>query len=332
MKFHDILVEFRALGGVAENLTLRHGSRGRGLFAVNPSQSVRLEVPAHLLVSPDWVVLDGAEHLRVAAKAASHLSAQAIAFFEQYQRHVGWGDGGMDAIRQHQLALQALPPKLKNFLHILGGAQELTQQPTARYCLQKYCVNRQISIKSASRLMPIAELINHSPVGLPYVVDEGRVTVTGMVKDEVLTRYHSHLDAFHFFVNYHFATPAHTALSCEVTVEVSAVGTLSIARMDHLADIHGKLCIPKISKNRDKLHLSFVEIANKKSPSQPRKTFAHLMATQHVPASVANALFDGLVEHNRQVLAELIQECQRHPGEMTSCLQQVASYQLSAID
>lgn len=331
MKFHNILVQFRALGGIAENLTLRQGSRGRGLFAVNPAKPVRLMVPMHLLVSPDWVEVDAAEHLRVAAKAASHLNPNVIAFFECYQRHLGWGNGGMDAIRQHQLALQALPPKLKNFLHILGAAQELTQQPTAKYCLQKYFVNRQISIKSASRLMPIAELINHSPAGLPYVVDEGGVMVTGVVKDEVLTRYHSHLDAFHLFVNYHFATPAPTALSCEVTVEVPALGTLSIARMDHLADSHGKLRIPKISKNRDKLHLSFVEIANKKSPSQPRKTFTHLMATQHVPASVANALFDGLVEHNRQVLAELVQECQLHPGEMASCLQQVALYQLAAI-
>lgn len=330
MEFHEILTQFRSLGGVAENLTLRHGTHGRGLFAVNPGLPVRLHVPEQLLVAPQWVELDETGSIRIAAKSHSSLSSKAIAFFEQYHQFFGWGNGGLDSIKQHQRALQALPPKLKNFIHILGGAEELKQKPTSSYCLQKYFITRQIGIKSGSRLMPIAELINHAPDGLPYLVDDG-ITVTGVVKDEVFTRYHSNLDAFHFFINYHFATSANSALSCEVTVEVPSVGALQIARMDHLADIHDTIRIPKITKDGAQMHLSFVEIANKTNPSQPRKTFAHLMATQQVSFTIADVLFDGIIEHNRQVLKELIQACHRHPSAMSSGLEKVASFQLTLI-
>ena len=177
----------------------------------------------------------------------------------------------------------------------------------------------------------MVELINHAPDGLPYLVGDG-VTVTGLVKDEILARYHSHLDSFHFFINYHFATPAHAALSCEVSVDVPDVGTLTIARNDHLADILGTIRIPKMTKDRAQMNLSFVEIANKHHPSQPRKTFASLMATHDVPDAVSQTLFDGLIEHNRQVLKELIQACRCHPSAMAKSLEKVASFQLTTIN
>ncbi len=330
VEFHEILSQFRTLGGVAENFTMRHGTHGKGLFSVNPRLPIQLHVPTPLLIDPHWIELDRTDNIRIAPKYQSLLSAKAIVFFEEYHAFFGWGNGGFDSVKQHQQDWQALPPKLKNFLHILGAADELSQVPTAKYCLQKYCIARQIGFKSGSRLMPVAELINHAPDGLPFVLADG-VKVTGMAKDEVLTRYHSHLDAFHFFVNYHFVTPANSALSCEVTVEVPSMGSLKIARMDHLADVHGSVRTPKISKTGTHTNLSFVEIANLKDPSQPRATFANLIKTQDVPLSMAHALFDGIIEHNQQVLNELIQVCHRHPSAMASKLEKVASFQLATI-
>lgn len=330
MEFHEILRQFRSLGGVAENLTWRHGTYGSGLFAVNPRRPVRLHVPERLLVSPQWVELDENGCIRIAAKAHPLISAKAVDFFEKYHQFFGWGNGGLKSAKANQSDLQDLPAQLKNFLHILGGAEELKKKPTANYCLQKYFVARQIGHKSGSRLMPMVELINHAPDGLPYLVGDG-VTVTGIVKDEILARYHSHLDSFHFFFNYHFATQSHTALSCEVSVEVPSVGMLTIARKDHLADIVDTIRIPKISRDRTQMNLSFVEVANRHHPSQPRKTFASLMATQDVPDAVSHALFDGLIEHNRQVLKELIEACRSHPSAMAKSLEMVAAFQLTTI-
>ena len=50
-----------------------------------------------------------------------------------------------------------------------------------------------------------------------------------------------------------------------------------------------------------------------------------------MPKAVANNLFDGLLEHNRQVLSELIQECGLHSGTMTGTLNKVAGFQLASL-
>jgi hypothetical protein len=40
-----IVGEFTALGGVADNVRAGEGPLGRGLFAIDPSQAVRLRAP-----------------------------------------------------------------------------------------------------------------------------------------------------------------------------------------------------------------------------------------------------------------------------------------------
>ncbi len=330
MEFDELLSQFRSLGGVADNIVSRLGVRGRGLFAVNPARPVRVRVPTHLLVSPQWIALDDSANLIIAALHRSMLSPEAVDFFEQYQRHFGWGNGGLHTIRQHQLQLQSLPPALKHYLELLGGGDELKQPPTARYCLQKYCVNRQIRIQSESRLMPIAEMINHDADGLPYVLRQG-VQVSGTVHDEVLTRYHSQLDAFNFFINYHFVTPAPSVLSCEVTVEVPGAGMFRIARNDHLAQFTGGTRSPQVTRAAGVTHLSFVEIANQNHPLQPRQNFRALLAKWPVRSEDADALFDGLVEHNQHVLNGLTQACRDHPGAIASSLGHIAFQQLAAL-
>jgi len=45
------------LGGIADNIRQDFGPHGRGLFAIDPSQPVRIVVPDSLLFSIDDVVL-----------------------------------------------------------------------------------------------------------------------------------------------------------------------------------------------------------------------------------------------------------------------------------
>ena len=46
----DMLDEFRALGGTADNICLKEGPFGRGLFPRDPSKPIRIHIPENLLV------------------------------------------------------------------------------------------------------------------------------------------------------------------------------------------------------------------------------------------------------------------------------------------
>ena len=55
----EMIAEFRRLGGVAENFRYGTGPFGRGLFAIDPTQPVRLQVPKRLLIPTDMLVAKG---------------------------------------------------------------------------------------------------------------------------------------------------------------------------------------------------------------------------------------------------------------------------------
>ena len=45
-----LLSEFRRLGGIADNICLKEGEYGRGIFSVNPNLKARIFTPSKLLV------------------------------------------------------------------------------------------------------------------------------------------------------------------------------------------------------------------------------------------------------------------------------------------
>ena len=329
MEFTETLEKFRSLGGVVDNIELRVGKRGRGLFSINPNLPVVIYTPEHLLISPDWIYLDKNNQIKLYPK--SMLNADIVNFYEEYQRFIGWGAGGFDHIKHHQRELQSLPDRLKNFLLLFGWPESFMQNLTPEYCLYKYFISRQIRIDSASKLMPIAELINHAPVGTQYIIERG-VKLTGLFKNEVLASYHSNIDGFHFFINYHFPSLTKSALSCNVVINIPDHGSLHISRQDQLVEFRGKNRFPSVTKKNTEIHLSFLEIANKNSPALPRKTFISIMNVHNIPKNIATEIFDGLQEHNRQVLIDFIRECDHANKKITADLNIVATNQLAILN
>ena len=57
-KWDEMIEEFRALGGVADNIEQGCGALGRGLFPVDPKKNVRIFVPENLLINVKEVVFE----------------------------------------------------------------------------------------------------------------------------------------------------------------------------------------------------------------------------------------------------------------------------------
>ena len=323
----EMLGQFRALGGVADNICIRQGHHGYGLFAVNPRRPVRLLTPAPLLISPLMLAItpDG----NVEVKSGSDLSAEVVAFHAHYQRSFGWGAGGFEYIKKYLQQLCDLPDRLKDFLRILGCPDDMRQLPTPAQAFKEHCISRQIGVFGASRLMPVMELINYASDGASYVVMQEGVGLSGTFKDEVLARYRHNMDAFHFFFNYHFATPGRSTLSCEVTVDIPQFKPLRITRLDGLTDVKNGVRWPQVSLREDEIHLSFVELVNLDAPTLPRQVFIELLSAQGLAISRAHQLFDGLLDHNRQVFQDFMRACDNAEGHVVESLKVVAGYQLS---
>ncbi|RFO96617.1 hypothetical protein DIC66_11355 [Rhodoferax lacus] len=325
----ELLAQFRALGGIADNVCIRPCQHGIGLFAVEPAQAVRVHTPAQLLIAPQLLELTPEAQLKV--RSGSGLGAEVVAFHEGYLRSIAWAAGGHARIRAHYQALCALPDRLKHFLQIFGCTDDLGQPPTPQQAFAAYCISRQIRVQGSSRLMPVLELINHADTGAPYGVSPEGVSLSGRFAGEVLACYRQHLDAFHFFFNYHFAAPSRSALSCEVRIGLDATTTLQVSRWDGLSELREGARVPQVRTRKNEIQLSYVELVNQDAPALPRQVFVALLSEQGLPSNRAHALFDGLLAHNRQVLQDFLAACEAAPGPLTAQLKAVAGYQLDKL-
>ena len=57
--WNEMLGEFRALGGVADNVRLGYGPFGRGIFPIDTTRPVSIRIPEDLLLPIEHAVIDG---------------------------------------------------------------------------------------------------------------------------------------------------------------------------------------------------------------------------------------------------------------------------------
>jgi hypothetical protein len=329
MKFTEILEKFRALGGVAENIELRHGIHGRGLFPINPNQPVKIIVPTRLLASPNWLKLDRDNHIRVNPKLG--LDPAYIDFYESYQRFFGWSNVGFKELSEYHNELKNLPKKIRQFLFLFGWIETDFDKKGVKECLNEYFTSRQIQIGQESRLMPIIELINHSHNGKPYLADDG-VKLEGTFKGEVLACYHGSFDALHFFRIYHFNSESTTVLSCDVKIEVPKVGLINISRFNALVDIKDGVVTPKMTKKKSEIKIDFLELVNNINKPSPREIFINGMQQFDISSLVADQIFDGLIMHNRKAYTDFLSECRLSNNKVAKEFESIALNHLKLLN
>ena len=326
MKFIQVLEQFRALGGIAENIELRYGSFGRGIFPVNPALSVKIVTPSKLLISSERISLNKENKIRINAK----LDPLIINFFENYQQFFGWGDGGLDEVSKYHIELCMLPKKIKQLLLMLGWAESDFDHKKNKDYLLDYLISRQIRISDKSVIMPIMELINHSEQGKSYIADNG-VKIEGVFNAEVLAKYHGNFDAFHFFKNYRFVSASDTVLSCDVKIALPKIGLINISRFDRDVETKDGQVIPKIIRKRSEIRISFLEIANEKSMVSSKQKFIEQMRDFEISTAELSNIFNGLVTHNIKVREDLIAECKLCLYKMARDLESIAQSQINTL-
>jgi uncharacterized protein YfkK (UPF0435 family) len=328
MKFTEILDKFRALGGVAENIELRHGSYGRGIFPINPNKPIKIKIPSNLLASPSWLKLDRDNHIRVNPNLG--LDPAFIDFYESYQQFFGWSNVGINELSEYHNELIKLPKKIKQFLFLFGWHDADFDKKNIKDYLNEYLASRQIRIGNESKLMPIIELINHSHDGKQYLSDEG-IKFEGTFKGEALACYHGSFDALHFFKIYHFNSESTTVLSCDVKIQVPNVGLINISRYDAMVEIKDGVITPRMIKKKSEIRIDFLELVNKKNKLSPRKIFIDGMQRFEVSSLVANQIFDGLIEHNRKAYTDFVSECSLSTNKIAKELESIALNQLKLL-
>ena len=328
MNFSEILEEFRSLGGIANNIVLHRGIYGGGIYPLDLNKAIKIVTPPDLLISPNLLYLDRGNQLKVKTKTG--LNPKVIDFFEKYQHFFGWGNAAVTELDDYHTELCRLPKIMQQYLVLFGWDYSDFGKKKPKDYLNEYFISRQIRIGNESKIMPIIDLINHSSTGVAYTVDNG-VSVEGIFKSEVLTCYHGSSDAFHFYKNYRIAAPSNIVLSCDVKINVPNIGLINITRFDSIVEKVSNVIIPHIFKKDAEIRMSFVQLSDNNKNGSSKQVFVEQIQKFNIDQSTAHQIFDGLIEHNKQALTKLLDECRNCDNKIARELEIIALNQLTLI-
>ena len=159
--WQQILIEFRALGGVAENIDLRQGAYGRGIFPLDPELPSKIQVPEDLLINAKYLHVDSKE---IKINRNSPYTPETKIFIDNYLKSIAfeafiWGE-----INEFEDGLRELPFEVIKLLENLG-ALDLKARHQGNWqevIFNNFIQSRFIDCKSQKCLAPIFELVNHN--------------------------------------------------------------------------------------------------------------------------------------------------------------------------
>ncbi|MEO8300167.1 MAG: hypothetical protein ABI608_00160 [Rhizomicrobium sp.] len=324
MNWESLLAEFRALGGIADNVTLRLGVRGRGVFAADPARPVRLFAPPNLLVPcEDTEIRSG----QLVVKASSSVGERERAFFGRYQRNFSWGAGVFEDLWQTQLAWNLLPQNARDALLATWPMRSNDfSQPSEDACHSRYLDTRMIKYREVPVLMPVVELINHGRDASAFDRTNG-IGVGGMFSDEVLATYGSN-DCWGTAVSYGFCEARNYAYATQGSFKFEGY-LIKISRSPNRAENYNGVALPIVHVEDGAIHFSFLTLGNEKCPDVPRAAFLH--ATKNIPIEQPDKLFDLIQHHNRHLLIKFLRGSEGSATSLVAMLRRAAYQQLETL-
>jgi len=315
-----LLAELCALGGTAENIIVRHGPRGRGVFPLNPANPVRLHLPPNLLVNAeDTEIRDG----RLVIKASASIGARERAFFDSYQQDFSWGAGVLDDLWQTQLAWSRLPQDIRDALPVDGAD---FSEPSEELCLKRYVKTRSIIRGAARVIMPIVELVNDDSAFPGYDSQDG-VAVGGTFDGEVLVNYGGG-DCWGMATNYGFCNARNQAHSLPGNFKFEDY-CIEICRNAEPSKRIDGYTMPIVSVEDNTIRFPFLTLGNVQTPHEPRSIFLHV--TKNTPIRQPDALFDLIHHYNRLLFLKFLQASEGHATPFVAMLRSAAYQQLTTL-
>jgi hypothetical protein len=320
----ELMDEFRALGGILENVRLGQGPLGRGLFAIERDRPFLIRLPPGLLVDVTDILFDNGV-FRVAPEA--NIGARERRFLEDYYAYISWGGGGRAEIERIFEQAAELPPELRQKLLNDYRCGDWFAEPSPALIQTQFVEARELGgFHGRTVMMPIVELANHGPI-CSYD-DTDSLSIKGTTPDEITVRYASG-DTYAIFHSWGFVTECDIAFS--VLLQGSVGGTpLQIDRKTIDSTTGARPLVPALSRSAGGiLKVNFLMLGNRKMPRLCRANFRSVFRAAGY-ADVDEA-FDKICMVNQSQFLDLLDDVEPLEGAMARELRRMARLQLQAL-
>ena len=321
--WQKILIDFEALGGTAENIKLKNGEHGRGVFPVNSKRSSKIEVPEELLINSKHLFIDSKS---IKLKPNAPYSIQTRRFIDNYLKYIAFETNTWDEISEFEDGLKKLPSEVLETLKNVGALdlKKRHQYNWENVIFNHFIQSRFVNYRNQKCLAPIFELVNHNCNYQMFSTNEGVSTQKSKGNIEFLHSYSKGNDPIRMFFGYGFSSKEPFAFSMPILINVST--TKKPIRIKGRSGIEG--LIPLENANNE-LILDYLPIGNKFDPSFPiRQLTASLKSfPEYQPREILNKAFTS----NQEQICNLLLSLNQSNTKTSYLLKETLCYQLSAI-
>jgi hypothetical protein len=317
-----MVAQFRALGGVVENVRAVEG--GLGLCSCDASKPVLARLPENLMLPCDETELrDG----QLVVKHAASMAEAERNFFGRYQRAFSWGSARGSVCTEFVSEFDRLPSELRAHL-ARDFAMALPSEGTREDRIMTWFLNSgSIGWKGRRVLIPVLELAARAAEGLGYTAEPSALRIQGEVQSDILVGYGA-LDPLAVFSRFGVASPQPQAFSLPAEAQTGATH-LDIGRQLGVQEKRGDFPVPRMRMEQDRILLSYLMVGDRNRQRLSRGIFHTLMREAGVRG--ADETFDVILHLNRNKFLGLVAQLEPHRGPLVSVLKRMARYQLEAL-
>ena len=322
-RWSRLIEEFRSFGGTANNVIQRQGPLGLGLFPVDPSKPVEIRAPEHLLVASNNVDLRNGN---IAIKDPTGYPEGYCEWYEQFQADFSWGADAKRTILEFETNLKSLPPEIIQLLNQFSPtdiSKRFPQVEEEKELLRRFILTRQINKNGRIVLMPIIELVNHSPHHASFGMNEHDISVQGEFEGEILVRY-SVCDPLYRLLQYGFNCNELHGFSMNMKTKHRGLNIV----INGGVNFEPHKTIPLSAKNGS-IHINKPVLAWDMKPRMPRALFNH--CCKNLKGVDADELFDQIHLRNRLVIIEILRRLSSLDTTIANQLREACFNQLEAL-
>lgn len=326
--FQYLIELYIQLGGIAENVYLKKGELGRGIFPVDPLRPAKIMTPKKLLVNRNNLSI---RHDEIFIKDSRQFSLKEQKFIELNYNYA-WKGGGNICAAEFLEYVSKIPESVKKQLLECG----FIDQALLNRCLdengifERFKDERVVRFEGKNVLAAIWDLVNHSSFAPPI-----RITPYGVKtppiepgSDEILHKYIPKSSPISIWRQYGF--------TCDCIVAYSIPLNINIVNRALVIKCAGQQGFGTKDKKNFSIMDNILSIKSLPvgclSPSLPQENFKGILTNVGLSTDVVNESFQKIREVNLKARYDLINSLKESATGTKSDLYRALIYEIKLIE
>ena len=271
-KWNTLISKFRDLGGIADNICQRNGSKGRGIFPVNKKIKSRIFTPSNLIIKKDDICLESG-NVRIKKEKNSY-PKETIEFFNYYQDNFSWGGGGKESTEEFESSLSLFSEELKILLkdNRLVDIDKRHKGSWKEVILSQFLYAREFNFRNKLQIVPLLELVNHDSISFQfYKSSKGISSPNYPPLDSELTYTYANKGTLNCFFDYGFFSKETMVFSLPFNFKLEDKNLVLICKGNELRDD-----LMNIKRSENAILIEGLPISDRNYSSLPQEYFKEL--------------------------------------------------------